>query len=129
MPQVSEVTPGAMNLHETLTNRHSIRHALPVAFRERQGHARRQARPATTSMARTRRRHSLLLSLAVIGLLLLVPAGASAATCDWRDMIDAAANNRQITTHTTACYDQALSELPGDVDGYAPQLRANLVTA
>jgi hypothetical protein len=80
-------------------------------------------------MARTRRRHPLLLSIAALGLLLLVPAGASAATCDWRDMIDAAANNRQITTHTTACYEKALSELPGDGDSYAPQYRANLVTA
>ena len=118
-----------MNLHETLTNRHSIAHVVPVAFRDRQVHARRPALPATTPMARTRRRHSLLISLAVLGLLLLVPAGASAATCDWRDMIDAAANNRQITTHTAACYEKALSELPGDVDGYAPELRANLVTA
>jgi hypothetical protein len=80
-------------------------------------------------MVRTRRRHSFLISTAVLGLLLLVPAGASAATCDWRDMIDAAANGRQITTHTTACYEMALSELPGDVDGYAPEYRANLVAA
>jgi hypothetical protein len=79
-------------------------------------------------MARTRR-HSLLIGLAVLGLLLLVPAGASAATCDWRDMLDAAANGRQITTHTPSCYAQALAELPGDVDGYAPEYRASLLAA
>jgi hypothetical protein len=80
-------------------------------------------------MARTRRHHSLLISIAVLGVLLLVPAGASAATCDWGEMIDAAANKRQITTHSTACYEKALSELPGDVDGYAPEYRAALVAA
>jgi hypothetical protein len=79
-------------------------------------------------MARTRRHHLLLIGIAVLGLL-LVPAGASAATCNWRDMVDAAFNNRQISMHTTACYEQALAELPGDVDGYAPQVRANLVAA
>ncbi len=78
-----------------------------------------------------RLRHSLLLlSLAALGaLLLLVPAGASAASCDWRDMIDAAANGRQISTHSTACYQRALAEVPADTDGYLPQVRANLVFA
>jgi hypothetical protein len=77
-----------------------------------------------------RLRHSLLLlSLAALGALLLVPAGASAAACDWRDMIDAAANGRQISTHSTACYQRALSEVPADTDGYLPQVRANLVFA
>ncbi len=70
----------------------------------------------------------LLLGLAaVLGALLLLPAGASAAaTCDWRDMIDAAANGRQISTHSTACYQRALGEVPSDTDGYAPEVRANL---
>jgi hypothetical protein len=77
-------------------------------------------------MAHRRRPYSLLLGLAVLGALLLLPAGASAATCDWRDMIDAAANGRQISTHSTACYQRALGEVPGDADGYAPKVRANL---
>ena len=118
-----------MNLHETLTNGGSIAHGVPVGFRERPDHARQPTRSGTQNMARTRRHHSLLISIAVLGVLLLVPAGASAATCDWREMIDAAANKRQITTHTTACYEKALSELPGDVDGYAPEYRAALVAA
>ena len=80
-------------------------------------------------MARLRLRHSLLISLAVLGALLLVPTGASAATCDWRDMIDAAANNRQISSHTTECYQVALSEVPADVDEYLPEVRANLIGA
>ena len=118
-----------MNLHETLTNRVPIAHRVPVAFRDGQDHARRPALSATQAMARTRRHHSLLISIAVLGLLLLVPAGASAATCDSRDMIDAAANNRQIAAHSTACYQSVLAGLPGDVDGYLPQLRANLIEA
>jgi hypothetical protein len=80
-------------------------------------------------MARPRRLSSFLISLAVLGALLLVPAGASAATCDWRDMIDAAANNRQISQHSTECYQVALSEVPGDVDGYLPEVRTNLIVA
>jgi hypothetical protein len=80
-------------------------------------------------MARPRHRYSFLISLAVLGVLLLVPAAASAAACDTYGMIDAAANGRQISSHTQACYQQALAELPGDVDGYAPQVRAALVTA
>ena len=80
-------------------------------------------------MAHNRRRHSFLISLAVLGGLLLVPAGASAATCDWGEMIDAAANNRQITTHTAACYQRALAEVPADADGYAPEIRAHLIEA
>jgi hypothetical protein len=79
-------------------------------------------------MARSRR-YSLLTCLAVLGALLLVPAGASAATCDWLDMIDAAANNRQISQHSTACYQRALSELPGDADGYQPEVRSKLIVA
>jgi len=65
----------------------------------------------------------------VLGALLLVPTGASAATCDWRDMIDAAANNRQISSHSTECYQVALSEVPADVDEYLPEVRANLIGA
>lgn len=80
-------------------------------------------------MARPRRPYSFLISLAVLGVLLLVPAGASAATCDTYEMIDAAANGRQISSHTTACYQKALAELPGDSDAYAPQWRASLITA
>jgi hypothetical protein len=79
-------------------------------------------------MARSRR-YSLVTCLAVLGALLLVPAGASAASCDWRDMIDAAANERPISQHSTACYQRALSELPEDVDGYLPQVRSNLIVA
>jgi hypothetical protein len=74
-------------------------------------------------------RHSLLISLAVLGALLFVPAGASAATCDAYEMIDAAANGRQISSHTPACYQKALAELTGDVDVYAPQVRASLNSA
>jgi len=80
-------------------------------------------------MARLRLRHSLLISLAVLGALLLVPTGASAASCDWRDMIDAAANSSQISSHTTACYQVALTEVPADVDDYLPEVRANLIAA
>lgn len=83
----------------------------------------------TALMTPTRRNLSLLILTAVLGALLLVPAGASAAGCDARDMIDAAANGRQISTHTAACYQQALAELPSDVDGYAPDVRANLISA
>jgi hypothetical protein len=85
--------------------------------------------PSAAIMARFRHRHSFLISLAVLGGLLLVPAGASAAACDYHEMIDAAANKRQITTHSAACYQRALAELPADVDDYAPEVRANLVTA
>ncbi|MDX6562757.1 MAG: hypothetical protein QOD65_2571, partial [Gaiellales bacterium] len=42
-------------------------------------------------MARPRLRHSLLISFAVLGALLFVPTGSSAAaTCDTYEMIDAA---------------------------------------
>ncbi|MDX6617914.1 MAG: hypothetical protein QOK36_300 [Gaiellales bacterium] len=80
-------------------------------------------------MATNRRHLSLALLAAVLGAVLLLPAGASAAACDSRDMIDAAANGRQITTHTAACYQQAIAELPSDVDGYAPEIRSNLIAA
>jgi hypothetical protein len=118
-----------MNLHETLTNGRSLAHVVPIRFLMRHEEARRPALPAVNTMAHRRRHYPLLLSLAVLGVLLLVPAGASAATCDWRDMIDAAANGRQISTHSTACYQRALSEVPADTDGYLPQVRANLVYA
>jgi hypothetical protein len=116
-----------MNLHETLTNRRSNAHAVPIAFSLVQ--EARSSRPAPTLMTTTRRTLPALLLAAVLGVLLLLPAGASAATCDVNDMIDAAANSRQITTHTTACYKQVLAHLPGDVDGYAPQVRINLIAA
>jgi hypothetical protein len=80
-------------------------------------------------MAITRRQLSLLTLAAVLGALLLLPSGALAASCDVRDMIDAAANGRQITTHTPACYAQAIAALPSDVDGYAPEIRSNLIAA
>jgi hypothetical protein len=117
-----------MNLHETLTNRRSLAHAVPVAFRERQG-ARRPALLARTLMARPRRHHSLLIGIAVLFGLLLLPAGASAATCDYGNMLDAAANGRAITQHTPACYQKALAQLPGDVNDYLPSVRANLIAA
>jgi hypothetical protein len=79
-------------------------------------------------MASPRRHHFLIGFAALIGVLLL-PVGASAATCDYRDMLDAAANNRQISPHTAACYQKALSELPADVDNYLPAARANLIAA
>jgi hypothetical protein len=79
-------------------------------------------------MARNRRHHLLVVCIALFGVL-LVPAGASAATCDWRGVVDAAYNNRQIAPNTTACYERALAELPADVDGYAPSVRANIITA
>jgi hypothetical protein len=80
-------------------------------------------------MARPPRHHSLLIGIAVLVGVLLLPAGASAATCDWRDMLDAAANGGQISTHTPACYQKALSELPADVENYLPAARANLNAA
>jgi hypothetical protein len=80
-------------------------------------------------MARHRRHHSLLIGIAVLFGLLLLPVGASAATCDWNDMLDAAANNRQISVHSPACYQKALSELPADASNYLPEARANLVAA
>jgi hypothetical protein len=80
-------------------------------------------------MARPRRHHSFLIGLAVTAGMLLSVGGASAATCDYRDMLDAAANGRQISPHTPACYQKALSELPGDVDEYLPAARANLIEA
>lgn len=79
-------------------------------------------------MASPRRHHFLIGIAALIGVLLM-PVGASAATCDYRDMLDAAANNRQISPHTAACYQKALSELPADVDNYLPAARANLIAA
>jgi hypothetical protein len=117
-----------MNLHETLTNSRSIAHAVPIALREQQGDAR--GLPAGKLMAR-HRHHSLLIGIAVLFGLMLAPAGASAATatCDYRDLLDAAANGRAITQHTPACYQQALSELPGDVDEYFPAVRANVIKA
>jgi hypothetical protein len=80
-------------------------------------------------MTRPRHPHSLLIGIAVAIGMLLLPVGASAATCDYRDMLDAAANNRQISPHTSACYQKALSELPADVDNYLPAARANLLGA
>ncbi|HET6174336.1 MAG TPA: hypothetical protein VFD90_17125 [Gaiellales bacterium] len=75
------------------------------------------------------RHHSLLIGIAVLIGVLLTPVGASAATCDARDMLDAAANGRAISQHTPACYKQALAELPSDVDDYLPAVRANLTQA
>jgi hypothetical protein len=80
-------------------------------------------------MTRTLRHSSLLVCLAVLGVLLLVPAGASAASCDVGGMLDAAANNRQISPHSPACYQQALAAVPSDSNGYLPELRANLLQA
>ncbi len=79
-------------------------------------------------MARTPR-HPILIGLAVVLGLLLVPTGASAAKCDWRNMLDAAANSRTISVHTAPCYRQALAHLPADVDGYLPAVRTNLLRA
>ena len=76
-------------------------------------------------MARSRH-HSLLIGIAVLFGVLLMPVGASAATCDYRDMLDAAANGRAIAQHTPACYQRALAELPSDLDSYLPAVRANL---
>ena len=80
-------------------------------------------------MARPRRHHSFLIGIAALLGLLLLPVGASAAMCDSRNMLDAAANGRQISQHTRACYQKALSELPADVDNYLPAARANLIAA
>jgi hypothetical protein len=117
-----------MNLHETLTDGRSIGNRMSVAFRLRQAGAPRSVRPADHLMA-TRRHRSLLLGTIVLGALLLLPAGASAGTCDLRDLLDAAANNRQISQHTQACYQEALAEVPADADGYSPNFRANLLAA
>ncbi len=116
-----------MNLHETLTYRHSIREPGPVALPVQEGGV-HTAPHAATLMARQRRHHLLALCIAIFGVL-LVPAGASAATCDWHGLIDSAYNDRQITTHTTACYQRALAELPADADGYAPAVRARILQA
>jgi hypothetical protein len=118
-----------MNLHETLTNRRSIPHGMSVAFNEQQTDAHPSRAVCRTSPMTRTRHHSLLISLAVLGLLLLVPAGASAASCDVGGMLDAAANNRQISPHTMVCYQQALAAVPGDSNGYLPELRANLLSA
>ena len=84
-------------------------------------------------MTTTRRHLSFVIVTAVLGALMLVPSGAmaatSSATCDASAMIDAAANSRQISAHTTACYRQALAALPPDLDSYAPIVRANLIKA
>jgi hypothetical protein len=120
-----------MNLHETLTNRHSLAHTGSIAFLHRHCGGRLSPLRATTAMALSRRHQLLAICIAVAGLL-LVPMGASAAApakCDWRNMLDAAANGRQLTVHTTACYKQALAHVPGDVNEYEPELRANLVWA
>jgi hypothetical protein len=77
----------------------------------------------------TRRHHSLLIGIAVVLGLLFVPMGAAAATCDSRDMVDAAANGRAISQHTSACYQQTLAGLPGDLDSYLPAVRANILQA
>ena len=76
-------------------------------------------------MARSTPPFSFLIGIAVLFGVLLLPMGASAATCDSRDMVDAAANGRAISQHTPACYQQALADLPGDLDSYLPAVRAN----
>jgi len=118
-----------MNLHETLTNGRSIAHAVPIALRERRECARRPALSPHKLMASPRRHHTFLIGIAAFIGVLLLPVGASAATCDWRDMVDAAANGRQISPHTPACYEKALGELPADVETYLPAARANLLAA
>jgi hypothetical protein len=80
-------------------------------------------------MATNRRQLTLLILAAVLGALLLLPSGALAAGCDTREMIDAAANNRNITSHSVTCYRQALAAAPADSDSYDPALRANLIAA
>jgi hypothetical protein len=80
-------------------------------------------------MATNRRQLTLLILAAVLGALLLLPSGALAAGCDTNEMIDAAANQRHIATHSTACYQHALAALPADSDSYDPGVRANLITA
>ena len=78
----------------------------------------------------SRRHHSrFLIGIAVLFGLLLMPMGASAATCDSRDMVDAAANGRAISQHTAECYQQTLAGLPGDLDSYLPAVRANILQA
>ena len=106
-----------MNLHETLTNRHSLAHAVSIAFlqcgmrggaepaaRATPTHGSRPTPPAARHLHRRRR----------------PAAGAPWARppaprrkCDWRDMLDAAANGRQLSAHTTACYQQALADVAG----------------
>jgi hypothetical protein len=116
-----------MNLHETLTSRRLIARAVALALRKRRERA-RTASAAGTHMHRSRH-HSRLIGFAVVLGLLVMPVGASAATCDYRDMVDAAANGRTISQHTPACYAQALAELPADVDNYLPAVRSNLIAA
>jgi hypothetical protein len=84
-------------------------------------------------MTRSLRHLALVALLAVLGSLMLAPAGASAATatagCDWHEMLDAAANDRQISMHTSACYERALAAVPADTDAFQPEVRANLIAA
>src|SRR4051794_21144852 len=56
----------------------------------------RPALSPATPMTRTRRLHPLLIGIAAIAGALLLPVGASAAgaRCDYRNMLDAAANGR-----------------------------------
>jgi hypothetical protein len=117
-----------MNLHETLTSRDLIARTVPLALRMREIAARSPACAAAKVMDRPRH-HSRLIGIAVVLGLLLLPTGASAATCDYRDMLDAAANGRTISQHTPACYERALAELPADVDNYLPAVRANIIAA
>ena len=118
-----------MNLHETLTNRHFIAHAVPVAFCKRQEHRGWARAPRQHPHGSSTPPFSLLIGIAVLFGVLLVPMGASAATCDSRDMVDAAANGRAISQHTPACYQQTLAGLPGDLDSYLPAVRANILQA
>ena len=117
-----------MNLHETLTSGRLIAGAVALALRKRREIA-GNASAVGTHMARSRHHSRLMIGIAVVLGLLLMPVGASAATCDYRDMLDAAANGRTISQHTPACYAQALAELPADVDNYLPAVRSNLIAA
>ena len=119
-----------MNLHETLTNGRSIPHVVPIAFRGSVGEPRRPAlSPGTAhgpfptpSLVPDRHRRPLRRAAPARGRL----RGHRATTATCSTPRPTGARSR---THTPACYQKALSELPGDVDNYLPAARANLIAA
>ncbi len=116
------LTGSPMNLHETLTNRRSNAHAVPVAFRVvretrrfvRDPPRQLMATQPPPALAPDPRRRARRAAAAALGR----PGGHVRLRTS---MIDAAANNRQITTHSTACYQQALAALPATPTATTPR--------
>jgi hypothetical protein len=60
-----------------------------------------------------------LLTILLAGLVALVPATASAATC-WKELVnDYWADNRVDRTYPISCYREAMEKLPNDVQQYS----------